>query len=185
MFQSTLSSRVITAIAMTALLLGVGFSPANAAVGARTASATQQLGSGTWSAVATASATAPFGTGPLALSFPAASLIKYKFFTLANTGTLSLLSATVSVPVVPASATVLIESCTAAWNESLNLCVGGVARTVVSSATVLGASTAFAAASLTGIRLRASLVSISLVDVAAIVNVAVPRSGARVATVTP
>jgi hypothetical protein len=184
MFHLPPSSKVATACAVVALLLGVGLSPANAAVGASTAPVLQSVGAGTWSAVATTAGAAPYGNGPLALNFARSSLIKFAFFNLANTGTLPLLSASLAVTVIPATATVVIESCSVAWSENLNLCFGGTIRTVVSSATPSTTTMAFPSASLSSVRLRATLTILSAVDVSATINVSVPRSGARSATVS-
>jgi hypothetical protein len=184
MFHPSPSSKVATACAVAALLLGVGLSPANAAVNAGVTSVSQQTGSGSWGAVATAQAAPPYGTGPFLLSFASASLIKYKFFNLANTGTVTLLSASLALTVVPTTATIIIESCSTTWNESLDLCVGGIVRTLVSSATPLVTTMAFPSPSLSSIRLRATLSSLSFVDVAVTVNVSVPRTSARPASIT-
>jgi hypothetical protein len=136
------SATVITA----ALLLFTGARrPAEAAVQGRAQSATAAVSSGTWGAVATTATTAPYGTAPMSLSFPALS-VSARFFTVGNTGTLTVTAATYTASSSNGLVTVKIEACNSGWNETANSC-SGLTMTVLDTAVSSTASAAFSTSS--------------------------------------
>jgi hypothetical protein len=158
-------SRAATAVAAAVLLVCTS-TPADATTGGA-ASASQTASSGTWGAVATLSTAAPYGSGPLTLTFTnlgSAGNPSFppQYFTVGNTGTLPLRAASYGGS-TQAQSTVqfLIESCSATWNETTGACPGGTVTTVLT--TPAGTSTIPATpgpaptAAGTGIRLRAKV----------------------------
>lgn len=155
------SSRTAAILAVTALLACTSLTPAEAASTAQASSARVVAGSGTWGAVATTNTTAPYGTGALVLTFPNTGtngqpVYPPQFFTVGNTGTITLTAATYTATGTPSTATFTIEACSAGWNESANTC-SGVISTVLTTATSPQASTVVPPGAGQGIRLRASV----------------------------
>ena len=157
--------RAAAAIA-AAVLLACTSTPAQAATFAN-AAASQTVSSGSWGAVASLSTAAPYGSGPLTLSFtnngiPAHPSFTPKYFTIGNTGTIPIMQATyVGTTTAPSTVRFIIESCTSTWNETTGACPGGTVATILTTPT--GTSTIPAtsgpgpANSGTAIRLRARI----------------------------
>lgn len=156
--------RAAAAIAAAALLVCTS-KPAEAATVANAASASQAVGSGTWGAVASQSTAAPYGSGPLTLTFTNTGSsgnpsFKSQYFTVGNTGTLPITAANYTgATAAQSSVRFIIESCSGIWNETNDTCSGGTATVLT---TAFGTSTitpvagpAPATSATAGIRLRA------------------------------
>ncbi|UYY83737.1 hypothetical protein OIT41_20535 (plasmid) [Arthrobacter sp. YA7-1] len=120
--------RTAAAIA-AAVLLACTSTPAQAATTATASTAAQQtVGSGSWGAVATVNTTAPYG--PLTLTFnnngnPAHPSFTSRYFTIANTGTLTITAANYTgTASAPSTVQFIVESCSTAWNEPTDTCPG-------------------------------------------------------------
>lgn len=155
--------------------------PSQAAVGATLRTAPQQVDSGLWGAAPSATSL-DFGTPG----------VQQLFFTVTNTGTLSLTGATytVSGSNFKVGMTMSLQACVGgAWNVSTGTCTGGVVQTIVSTT---GGSTS---ASVTSAALFPGPLGSSLTVMAQLsknparttlgsVTVTVDRSQVRAATVT-
>jgi hypothetical protein len=155
------SGRVGAAAAVTALLLCTSLAPADAAGAAHAASPASTVSSASWGAVATASTAAPFGTGPLVLTFTNTGnngqpVFPAKYFTVANTGTLGITGAIYSAAAAPSTFNFRIEACASGWNEAADTCAAGRTTVLDTPASSLLSSTVPAAAG-SSIRLRASV----------------------------
>ena len=155
------SSRAGAAAAVTALLLCTSLGAADAASSAR-ATATRAVTSGGWGAVATTSSTAPFATGTLSLPLLNTAgnngnpVYSPRFFTIGNTGTLSITGAVYTATASPAGATFKVEACSVTWNEAAGTCAGTLSTVLDTPATKLVSSIVPTAPG-SGIRLRASV----------------------------
>ena len=155
--------------------------PASAAVTTRLVRPTQQLGSGRWGA---APSTTSLGFGTQG--------VQQIFFTVANSGTLSLVGATYasSGSGFKTGMTLSLVACVGGtWNTSTGACTGGQTQTIVSST---GAATS-ASVSATGllptgvgstVTLEALLNKAPAKTTAGSVSVSVDRSQVRAATVS-
>lgn len=123
------SSRAGAAAVATALLLCTSVAAADATSGAQS-SAETTVTSGSWAAVATTSNTAPYGSGPLALTFDPLGTSR-QYFNVVNTGTLPLLGTTLTATTTASSAA--IEACSTTWSESDGNCPSGVITTVTTT----------------------------------------------------
>ncbi|WAH95868.1 hypothetical protein [Arthrobacter sp. MMS18-M83] len=191
------SSRTAAAIAAAVLLVCTS-TPADAATTANATSASQTASSGTWGAVASLSTTAPYGSGPLTLTFtnngkPATPSFVPQYFTVGNTGTLPITAASYGGSTsAPSSVQFFIESCSGTWDEPTGACLGGTATTILT--TPFGTSTIpdtpgpAPATSGAGLRLRASVASTGNVSKSAILtltlSISVDRTQVRSATTT-
>lgn len=175
------SSRAGAAALATALLLCTSLAAADAASSARAASGSMAATSGRWGAVATTSTVAPYGSGPLALTFTLLGTTT-QYFNVVNTGTLPLTDEIFRATTSGTSAAV--EACSTTWNESTGSCPSGVITTV----TTTGAGpTAFAAplpATGSTIRLRARITGLLLGSTTITISVNVNRTQVRAASVT-
>lgn len=183
-------SRAAATLAAAALLVCTCLTPAEAASTAQASSAGVAASSGSWGAVATTNTTAPYGTGTLTLPLPNAGTVGQpsyppQFFTVGNTGTLTLTGATYTATGTPTTATFTLESCTAGWNEAANTCPGTI-TTVLTTATSPQASTIVPAGAGQGIRLRASVAgTIAKQTVPALtIGLSVTRAQVWAATIT-
>lgn len=183
------SGRAGAAAAATALLLCTSLAPAEAAGAAHAASPARTVSSAHWGAVATSSVAAPFGTGQLVLTFSNTGnngnpVYPAKYFTVANTGTLSIAGASYSAT-APTGFTFRIEACSGGWNEAADTCAAGRTTVLDTPAANLLSSTVPAAAG-SSIRLRASVTAFTKhqPDPTLTVDVGVPRAQVRAATVT-
>ncbi|MGO4856131.1 hypothetical protein [Arthrobacter sp. 2MCAF14] len=158
--------RAAAAIA-AAVLLACTSTPAQAVTLATTTTASQAVSSGSWGAVASKSTAAPYGSGPLTLSFtnngnPAHPSFTPKYFTIGNTGTIPITQANyVGTTTAPSTVRFIIESCTSTWNETTGACPGGTVATVLTTpwgtSTIPATSGPAPADSGTAIRLRARI----------------------------
>ena len=147
-------SRAGGAAAATALLLCTSLAAADAASSAQAASAAAAVTSGSWGAVATTSATPPYGNSPLVLTMTTTT--DTRSFNVVNTGTLPLTGVILQATTNRGAA--VIEACTTTWNEPLHLCSLGSITVAATSGT--GATT-YAVPLPTGssVRLRARTTS--------------------------
>ncbi|WP_354351123.1 hypothetical protein [Pseudarthrobacter sp. PvP090] len=124
------------AVVAAAALLVCTSTPAEAATTAKASSVSQAVSSGTWGAVATLSP-APYGPGPLTLTFanngnPAQPSFTPQYFTVGNTGTLPLTRAGYTGTAdAPSTVQFIIESCSTGWVEEQDVCQGGTPSTVL------------------------------------------------------
>lgn len=132
-------SRAAAAIA-AAVLLACTSTPAQAATIATTATTSQQTAtSGTWGAVATLNTAAPYGNGPLVLTFtnlgnPATPSFMPQYFTVGNTGNLPITGASYGGSTsAQSSVQFFVESCSGTWNETIGVCLGGTVATVLTT----------------------------------------------------
>ncbi|MGO4856242.1 hypothetical protein [Arthrobacter sp. 2MCAF14] len=190
-------SKVAVASAVAVLLLWSS-APAEAAFLAGASAAPQAVGSGTWGAVATLNPAAPYGAGPLNLTFAnsgsdASPVYPIVYFNTANTGTLPITQAGYTgAASAPSNVQFTIESCSTTWDEAGNLCTGGTVSQVL---TVAGGSSGSAASGTVpaspgaAIRLRARALTAGSIPagtpyLALAVGVSVDRTQVRAATVT-
>ena len=184
------SSRAGVAAAVTALLLCTSLAAAAAASSAQATSTTAAATSGSWGAVATTSTAAPYGTGPVVLNFPNGGTTGQgnglkepaQFFTVGNSGTLSLASASYTVQVSDPTVTFSVDACSTGWDEANNSC--STSFTVLINKTASVTSSTVATVPGTGIRLRARLTSRAPNNTKVTVNVDVTRDQVRAATTT-
>lgn len=176
----SISSRAGAAAVATALLLCTSLPASDAASSAQAASETTAVTSGSWAAVATTRTTAPYGTGPLALTFTLLGT-GTKYFTVVNTGTLPLSGGTFTATTTASSAA--IEACSTTWSESNGTCPSGVITTVTSTGAGAKPFSAPLPASGSSIRLRARITSLQ-VDSIVTVSVQITRAQARAATIS-
>lgn len=117
--------RAVVATALLGLpLSGLHPTDALAGLGAQ-AAATSSASSASWGAVATTAAAAPYGTGPLVLSFAKAAKAPPQYVNLVNTGSAPLSEAAYALTAQPALEVVL-EACTGSWDERRGTCTGTV-----------------------------------------------------------
>lgn len=91
-----------------------------------TATGTGAASSASWSVVATTSSAAPYGSGPLALSFrKAAKAAPPAYVNLVNTGSVTTRQAQYALSVTPLQ-DVVLEGCTGTWDERRDTCSGTV-----------------------------------------------------------
>ncbi|WP_146068851.1 hypothetical protein [Arthrobacter sp. ZGTC131] len=140
--------------------------------------------------MASASTSAPFGTGPLVLSFANTGtnghpVFPAKFFTVANTGTLDITAASYTATATPGTFAFRIEACASGWNEAADTCAAGRSTVLNTPASSL-LSSAVPMAAGSSIRLRASATAFprNPTTPTLTVGVDVSRSQARGATVT-
>jgi hypothetical protein len=154
----------------------------------RAQSAAAAVSSGAWGAGATAATTAPYGTGPMSLSFPALS-VSARFLTVGNTGALTVTAAAYTASSSNGLVTVKIEACNSGWNETANTC-SGLTTTVVDTAVSSTASAAFSTSSSLPfgpglhVRLRATPSVGALTGTTLTVAVSVARNQVRAGTLT-
>ena len=172
------SSRAGAAAAVTALLLCTSLAAADAASSAQTTSTTAAVTSGSWGAIATTATAAPYGTGPLTLTF-SGLLSAPQYFNLVNTGTLPLTAVTVEATTTRGGA--VIEACSTTWNELLGTCSSVLPVTVATSGAGPTAYTVLLPAG-SSIRLRASVTNSR--NFAMTIGVKVSRAQVRAATTT-
>ena len=170
-----------------AVVLGVAAytsAPAQASLAAIGANGTQSVKSGTWSAVPTTLATAPYSTTALALSFATngSSAPAAQYFWVVNVGTLPLTAATYSAIVSPNVSTV-IEACTGAWTETTGACSGAITTVVASTASPAASSTAPAAVGSKS-RLRARITTKITSTTTVTIGVNISRAQTQAATTT-
>ena len=167
---------------VVALLASLGTtSSAYAGLVAKPQAVTQGIGSGQWGATPSTTSL-PFGT----------QSTKNVFFTVANSGTLSLLGASymLSGTSLRNNSTLSLSACVGGtWNQTTAACTGGtvVAITSTAGAAVTQAVTAsglFPAAAGASITLLASLDKTPTSTTVGSVTVTVDRSQVRAATVT-
>lgn len=135
--------RAVAAVAVSVLGLVWLARPAGATVNAVGAPSTS-VSSARWAVVATSTLPAADATGPLSITVGLLSPPQY--FWMTNTGTISLPSASYTVAYgVTATGlglgTLQLRACVgagASWNETTNICVGGTAQTLSTSATAPG-----------------------------------------------
>lgn len=172
------SSRAGAAAAATALLLCTSLAAADAANSAHAVTTRMSVASGSWAALATTKTTAPYGNGPLKLTF-SGLLPPSQYFTVVNTGTQPLVGQIYKASTSGNS--VEIQTCSTAWNESNDSC--SVLPTTVPSN---GSSAFTAALPATGskIRLRARIIGAQLSSSTVTISVNVTRAQVRAATIT-
>lgn len=130
--------RAVAAIAAAVLLVCTS-TPAEAATAAEASSVSRTVGSGTWGAAATLNTTAPYGTGPLTLTFtnigsPGQPSFTPQYFTVGNTGTLPLTQASYTgTPDAPSAVKFIVESCSTTWNESTGVCQNGTTTQILAA----------------------------------------------------
>lgn len=91
-----------------------------------TASGTGSSDSASWAVVATTASAAPYGSGPLTLSFrKAAKAAPPQYVNLVNTGTVALRQAQYSLTPTPLQ-DVVLEGCTGTWDERRDTCSGTI-----------------------------------------------------------
>jgi hypothetical protein len=143
--------------------------------------------SGSWTAVAATTSTAPYPTGPLTLTFTpnGANPPPAQFFYVINTGTLSLLGATLTMTVAPAGAVGTVEDCTTTWNVTTGACLGGTISSVLTTATATSITVSVPPAP-AGVfyQLRARLSTAITQPVKVTIGVSVTRAQARSAAAT-
>ena len=190
--------RAAAAIA-AAVLLACTSTPAQAATTANTASGSQTVPSGSWGAVPSRNTAAPYGSGPLTLSFPNNGGVGNPsftpvYFTVGNTGTLPITAAnyggsTSAQPPVQFT----LESCSTTWNEGTGACPGGSVATILTasgSSTIQATPGPAPASQGAGIRLRARANSDGSGNVpktpasTLTLNISVDRTQVRTATTT-
>ena len=186
------SSRAGAAVSVTALLLCTSLGAADAASSAQAASASTIASSASWGAVATTSTAAPYSPGPLVLTFPTGATghgnglrEPAQFFTVGNSGTLTLSAATYTVTSVATNSAPVafsVDYCSTGWNESANTC--SVPFAVVTSTSAPTLSAVAPSAPGTGLRLRARLTGTSSRSTAVTINLEVARAQVRAATTT-
>jgi hypothetical protein len=176
-----LSSRAGAAVVVSSLLLCTSLATADAASSAQVASAPTTVTSGTWGAVATTNTTAPFGTGPLALTFTLGGPSR-QYFNAVNAGTLPLIAESFKITTTAGSA--IIEACSTTWTESNGRCPSGVITTVTTSGAGYTSFSAPLPAAGSSIRLRARVTGLQLLDSTVTINVEVTRAQARAAATT-
>ena len=174
------------AFAVAALVLALSAPPAYAMATATGRSVTQLATSGHWGAVATAQTSAPFGTGPYAMSFASKKLLT-SFFSVGNSGSVSLTGATLAVAASPNSPTVTVEECTTTWNETKNTCTKpGSIVTVVSTLSTPASIATGSFSSGSSFRLRATVTDTKATTypVTVTIGVSISRSDVVAATTT-
>lgn len=175
--------------ALLLVVLAVALVPANAAraelAGTSTPDVAVAATASSWAAVATTASGAPYTPKALVLSFaknggspPAA-----KYFYVANTGSLSLVTGTYSVVASP-TVTTLVESCSKTWNESTGTCSGGSITTVVNSTASPATAARCPAAVGSTIRLRARINTSIAGTTSVTLGVTLTRASARAAMTT-
>lgn len=166
------SRRRRTAAAAVALLgVPLSWSAGTAAVAdlRATASAGNAVGTATWSAVATTATTAPFGSGPLTLSFIKSGKNTSQYFHVANAGTVGLTAAQYRLTASPALDAVL-EACDGTWNQRNGSCSGTIATLTSTAGTTTSAVVPSAPGTVLPVRVRllaASKETTVVVDVGA------------------
>ncbi|MHA7263996.1 hypothetical protein ACX80W_12420 [Arthrobacter sp. TMN-37] len=189
--------RAGAAVAAAALLVCTS-TPAAAATTAEASSVLAAVGSGTWAAAASLRTAAPFGPGPLTLTFdnsgsPAHPSFQPQYFTIGNSGTLPLKQVGYTgTAVAPSTVQFIVESCSTGWDENNNVCQGGTPSQVLAtqgeSPAVPVTSTVVPADPGTSIRLRARIRTSGKVPAKSTttltIDVTVNRAQARTATAT-
>jgi hypothetical protein len=146
---------------------------ASAATNAQTGHA-QTVTSGTWRA--TPSATS--------FTFSSGGLSPVQYLSVTNSGTLTLVGSTYSVSVTSGTGTVSVKSCTVAWNETLNLCVGTTTTVVTTTNSPQSVTGLGQFPTTSGAAIRLQISDAGAGSLTASFAASVTRSQARAATTT-
>lgn len=171
----------VAVFAVAALVLGVSVHSASASVSATARSVAQQVNSGSWGAVASENDSPPFGTGPYSMTFDQKK-VSQNFFSIRNSGSLTITGATFTIAASPNSPTVTVEACSTSWDETANTCTNsGNIFPIVSTSTTPATVSSPPVASGASFRLRATLTNYKKQDlpITATVGVSVDRSNVR------